>query len=429
MSTNNNEINEEKEPTIKLDSLKDIKTPEIEEESISDDGDKKYTTEEKFVITEDSSDEEEKDTNDNKEELVEKPVREPEDKKKNIKPINIIGAVAALVIILLIVVIATRGNKEKDTPKNNKKDENSYVSKLNKYLKNGSIDDEIKKALSSENIDTKEIKILSMDIDSDEDQELVAYAEDSEKKFILYFEVEEDIYHEDSLQVDSAQSIGYAYSLKDKEPYYYIEHEGLYTIIGYTKTVEKEEQFLEKYFPITKEYGNTPFLDNGEIYKLDKNLDVKKIDKEKITAESILKDNDTTLFKINEAANKYISDKEEAKRKQEEEEKAKKEAEEEAKKEAEKEAKKVLEFNGIKLHYGKYISNKESSITKVTLNEDGTGTVNDTPCTWKETKKAIFSSEETPVLTFKCDGKEYDFASQKDDNLANNGNIDLNFVE
>lgn len=423
MSTNNNEIDEEKEPTIKLDSLKDIKTPEIEDENFLDNSDKKYTTEEKFIISEDTSDEEEIDINNNNQEIAKEPVRDLENKKKNIKPIIIIAAVAVLVIVLLIVVLATRGNKEKESVNKDKKDENSYVSKLNKYLKSGSLDDEIKKALSSENINTKEIKILSMDIDSDDDQELVAYAEDSEKKYIFYFEVDEDIYLEDNFQVDSAQSIGYAYSLKDKEPYYYTEHEGLYTIIGYTKTVEKEESFLEKYFPITKEYGKTPILDNGQTYKLDKDLDVKKLDKDKITAESILEDNDTTLFKINEAANKYISDKEEAKRKQEEEEKAKKEAEEEAKKEA----KKVLEFNSLKLHYGKYLPNKKGTITKLTFNEDGTGTVNDTPCTWKEDK---YSKEESiPIIKFTCASEEYELLCIDNNKFQAGDDITLSYEE
>lgn len=439
MEVNKNmKIDEEKEPTKKLDNINNIVSPSIEEddEDFLDIGDRKKEND-KFVLSEtreyifnntEKEDEPvkriQKQENNNYEQPKEV-VREPEKKKMNKLVIPIIILIIAIVTVIITIILISKkdDNTSSNTNKKSSK-ENSYVTAISTSLKNGTLDKEIKKSMKSAGVDTDKVKMVSLDIDSDKQQELVIYAEDDTNKFILHFEVDEDVYLEDSYQVDSSQSIGYAYSLLDKDVYYYTEYNGLYTIIGYTKLVVKEDDFLNDYFPITKEYKKKPFLDNTITYNLDKDLDVKSLDEDKITSKTILEDNDTTLIKISEAADKYVEEREAAKKAKEEEERKLKEEEEAAKKAA-----KTLSLNENSLHYGKYLPSKKGEITKLTFNEDGTGTINDTLCTWEEGNKALLTNEEIPVLTFTCDDKTYDLTSFNNDSLSNGKNIELSYAE
>ena len=171
-----------------------------------------------------------------------------------------------------------------------------------------------------------------MDLDSDGDQGIVVYAEGSNTKAIIQLEVDGEVTYDDSFPVDTKDSIGYAYSNEKDETYWYTEFAKNYTIISSAKKIIKEEDFLQSYFSLTKTYKEKPVLNHCVDYKMDKELDVKQLEKDAITKEKLLKDNDIKEEEIKDAYKKYLTEKEEQEKKEKEEAEKKAKEEEERKK-------------------------------------------------------------------------------------------------
>ncbi len=286
---------------------KEIKTLDELEQNLIDEEDQEETLEE-----------------DNSEE-------EKEEETKEKKPINkkilIIGGIilAVILLIIIILVIVLNKNNNKEEPK--KSNESKFVTTLKESLKSGDFDDAIATGLSDTGIKADKVCIINMDIDSDDEQELVVYAEDSSKKGLLQLEIDDEITYDDHYLLDAKDSIGYAYSSEKSDYYWYTEVTKNYTIVSNAKKIIKEEDFLTYYFSLTKTYKEKPILDQCTEYNMDKKLDAKKLEKNAITNKMIIKDNKIDAESVKEAYNKYLKEKEEkdAKEKAEAEAKAKEE--------------------------------------------------------------------------------------------------------
>ncbi len=294
--------------------------------------------------------EEEKDTKEDKKEDKDKQEdkKDPENKPIDKKKILIIGGIVlALIIIIVIVLILTKGKK--DNVKEEKSNDTPFASAIKSSLKSGKFDKEIKEGLTEIGIDTKSVCLLSLDIDSDEEQELIAYAEDSKTKGLLHFEIYDDIALEDQYLLDAKDSIGYTYSSEKNANYWYTENAKTYTIISSAKKIIKEEDFLSNYFPLTKTYKEKPVLSECITYDLDKKLSVKKLEKSAITNKKFIKDNKIEESKVKEEFAKYA--------KEQEEKKAKEKADAEAKAKQEEQQKKLsgqLLLGNYTYRYGTY---------------------------------------------------------------------------
>ena len=326
-------------------------------------------------------------------------------KKSNKKKIIIISVLSLILIILIVVAVFLFLNK------NNKKDEpnrSEYYKAIEKELDNKTLGKKFDKALEKNNIDTASVKVISIDIDSDNKQDLVAYAEDSSKKYILNFDVSSNVTYEDSYQVTSSSSFGYAYSKEDKTTYYYTEYNGQYTVISDTKKIMSKEEFEENYYIVTNKYDNSDILSDSIDYDLDDDLDIEELENNKITKKGLLESNDLTTSSIEEKASKYFTDK------QEEKERLAKEQEEKEKQEAE-ERKKNAGFTvgNYTLKYGKYVGTLDEMKETIVLNYDRTATYDDSngrafTCTWSVGTawdgQDADSAVEAPAVNITCNG-------------------------
>ncbi len=326
-------------------------------------------------------------------------------KKSNKKKIIIISVLSLILIILIVVAVFLLLNK------NNKKDEpnrSEYYKAIEKELDNKTLGKKFDKALEKNNIDTASVKVISIDIDSDNKQDLVAYAEDSSKKYILNFDVSSNVTYEDSYQVTSSSSFGYAYSKEDKTTYYYTEYNGQYTVISDTKKIMSKEEFEENYYIVTNKYDNSDILSDSIDYDLDDDLDIEELENNKITKKGLLESNDLTTKSIEEKASKYFTDK------QEEKERLAKEQEEKEKQEAE-ERKKNAGFTvgNYTLKYGKYVGTLDNLKETIVLNYDRTATYDDSngrtyTCTWSVGTawdgQDADSAVEAPAVNITCNG-------------------------
>lgn len=355
-------------------------------------------------------------------------------KEKNNKKLYIIlGTVAiiiVLIIIILIVILPKKSTENSEVDKNQSekkaKKGSQFVETINKSLENGDLEKEINKALNDCNVETKSLSLLSIDIDSDDKEELIAYIEGNNKKYLLQFKVTDEVSYEDSFQLDSKDSFGYTYSIENDKNYWYTIYSGNYTIIEPQKKVIKEEIYLDNYFTIATVYKNTPILNNGVEYDLVTKFDAEEIEKDKITEKILLDDNKITKSEIKPAAEKYIKDKQDAIDKAKKEEEEKKKAEEEA---AKKEEESRFKLEGKTLHYGKYTQDPAVIIGYVIINSNGSGEIDGNSCTWKFGKHdfAQDSSEkqEKDSVNFTCTDGDYHFTAFEDDKLGNGGEIDL----
>ena len=308
------------------------------------------------ILEEEEEEQEETETEEIEEQEEKKEENKPEKKEDNKekKPIDnqklifiIGGVVLALIIIIVIIVLLTRGKKE-DT-KEEKNNDSPFATAIKSSIKSGEFDKSIKEGLNEIGIDTKSVCLLSLDIDSDDEQELIAYAEDSKAKGLLHFEIYDDIALEDQYLLDAKDSIGYTYSSEKNTNYWYTEHAKSYTIISSAKKIIKEEDFLINYFPLTKTYKEKPILNECITYDFDKKLSVKKLEKGAITNKKLIKDNKIDQTKVKEEYTKYA--------KEQEEKKAKEKAEAEAKAKQEEQQKKLsgqLKIGDYTYKYGTY---------------------------------------------------------------------------
>ena len=259
------------------------------------------------------------------EETKEEPSKEePKEVKKDKKKIILIVSGIILGVLLLIVLLVLLLPKKKDTKIDTEEpSESNFVTVIKQSIKDDTFDDTIKDALKKNDLSTEVVYLLSLDIDSDEAQELVAYAEGNNKKYILQFEIDEEITLEDSFPVDTKESLGYAYSSERASNYWFSIFEKNYTIISSAKKIIKEEDFISNYYILTTKYKENNILDNTQEYKFDSKLDVEQLEKNQITNDKLLKDNNIDKDTIKDSYSKYVSDKkeQEAKEKQEAEEK------------------------------------------------------------------------------------------------------------
>ncbi|MBR6136544.1 MAG: hypothetical protein IKQ06_00115 [Bacilli bacterium] len=313
---------------------KEIKTiSELEEKETTPVEEQVENVEEQVETTKEETVEETTETpvEEVKESTTEEPVITEEKSPKNKKKIILIvgGIILGLIIIIILVVLLTHKGDKEDNKKTKKNNDSPFVTTMKASLKDGSFDKEIKKGLTENEINADSVCILNMDIDSDLEQELVVYAEEGTKKAIFQLEVDEIVALEDSFPVDTKDSLGYVYSSERKENFWYTESQKNYTIISSAKKIIKEDDFLNNYFALTKTYEEKPILDHCKEYKLDGDLDAKKLEKSAITNEKVLEDNKIKEEEIADAYAKYIKEKteKEAKEKEEAEKKAKEEAE------------------------------------------------------------------------------------------------------
>ena len=193
------------------------------------------------------------------EKVIVEDVEKEEKKQAKKKKISIIIIIIVLVVIILgiiaaFIVPAFLVDKKENTVQPRITSKNPYEAAIKTALEDGSLAKEIKKALETNSIQAKQVELLSFDIDSDDDQELIAYAEDDTKKFLLQFEVDEYVIYEDSYPVDSKDAIGFVYSYPQENIFWETESSGKHTIISDTKYIVQEDIFLNDYYVITKTY-------------------------------------------------------------------------------------------------------------------------------------------------------------------------------
>ncbi len=413
------ELNNEEEQTKEV-SLEDLTNSEKEAEE-------ELTVDEE---QEENIEEEQTEEKESKKVKDDKTKTEPTKKLKKKTLYIIIGVVAALIILItVLVVVLLPKDKEEGTKTTDKKDKttgSAYVQAIKKSLESGDLAKEISKALNDSSVDTNKINLISMDIDSDDKQELVAYVEDSSKKYILQFEVGDEVTYEDSFQVDTKDSLGYTYSTKDDETYWYTVSSSNYTIIKKQKKVIKEEDYMNEYFTIINTYKNVPILNNAIEYDLVTPFDVEKLEKDEITKEKLLEDNKIKESEIKPAAEKHFREKQEEEEQKKKEEEEKKKAEEEA---AKKEAESSFKLEGKTLHYGKYSTDPAIIIGYVIINSNGSGEIDGNSCTWQFGKHDFAQdssgAKEMDSVNFTCTDGTYSFTAFEDDKLGNGGEIDL----
>lgn len=427
------ELDEDYEPTKKIENLTRIEE-ELEEEYNEESEEEQEETEDEDNDNEDETDEEESNddtnkskqnnksnkikhnkshkshnkekNNDNeKEDSDDKKDKEKTKKKSNKKKIIIISVLSVILIILIAVAVFLFLNK------NNKKDEpkrSAYYKTIEKELDNKTLGEKFDKALAKNDIDAGSVKIISIDIDSDNKQDLVAYAEDSSKKYILNFNVSSSVTYEDSYQVTSSSSIGYAYSKEDKNTYYYTEYNDQYTVISDTKKIMSKEDFEENYYVVTTKYDNSNILDDAIDYDLDDDLDIEELENNKITKKSLLKSNNLTTSTVEDKAIKYFTDK------QKEQEQLAKEKEEQEKEAAEERKKNAgFTLGEYVMKYGKYVGTLDDMKETITLNYDSTATFESSngttyTCTWTvgtaTDGQDASTAVEAPAVNITCNG-------------------------
>lgn len=426
------ELDEDYEPTKKIEDLTRIEEKLDEEYNEDDEINEDIETEEDDNENENEDDEgnegnnrlnsnkksnkikhkkshknhnKEKNNDEEKEEYENKRDKDKNKKKSNKKKIIIISVLSIILIILIAVAVFLLLNK------NNKKDEpkrSEYYKTIAKELDNKTLGDKFDKALAKNDIDAGSVKVISIDIDSDNKQDLVAYAEDSNKKYILNFDVSSSVTYEDSYQVTSSSSIGYAYSKEDKNTYYYTEYNNQYTVISDTKKIMSKEEFEENYYVVTTKYDNSNILDDAIDYDLDDDLDIEELENNKITKKSLLKSNNLTTSTVEDKAIKYFTDK------QKEQEKLAKEKEEQEKLEAEERKKNAgFTLGEYTMKYGKYVGTLSDMKETITLNYDLTATYESSDgktytCTWTvgtaTDGQDALTAVEAPAVNLTCNG-------------------------
>lgn len=322
--------------------------------------------------------------------------------KKKIWMIGGIGTGVLLLIILAIVLIPKNGTQSTQLKVVDSTD-SKFASVMKKALKSGDFDRVLKEGLNENEIETDSVCLLRMDLDSDGDQGLVAYAEESDKKILIQIEVDGNIYYDDSYPLDTKDSLGYAYSSEKEENYWYTEHEKNYTIISSAKKIIKEEDFLSSFFPLTKTYQQKPVLSNCMEYHFDKKLDVEKLEKNVLTENLLLKDNNMKKEDIKEAYKKYLEEKEEEEKKKQEEEEQKKQEEEEQRK-----ITGTLKIGEKNYKYGAYklYTQEGSEDGTMYLYSDGTCVYKDVDCKYQIGEVRNETDELVPGITLN-NGKSF----------------------
>lgn len=343
------------EITKEIKNLDEIETPPVEEEK-----------EQEIIPQTDPPIEEEK----------------KDEKSKKKKKVLIIGGIVVgiIIIILLIVLLLPKDKKESSTKKTSQENGSKFVTAIKNSIESGEFDKEINEGLQESGVTADSVCILRMDLDSDGDKDLVAYAEGNNKKTLIQFDVDDRVSYEDYYLLDSKDSLGYVYSSETEENHWYTEHEKNFTIISSAKKIIKEEDFLSNYFSLTKTYQQKPILNHCIEYKFDNELDVETLEENTITEKDLLEDNNIKSDEIKEAYKKYLTEKTEKEKKEKE------EAEKKAKEEAEqKKVTGTFTLGNNTYNYGLYkIYNAENEeVGEVSIYSDGTCICNGVACTYQ----------------------------------------------
>ena len=101
------------------------------------------------------------------------------DKRRKIIVVSIIVFLIVALGITCFFLFGNKSHKEKShIEKRVTNDYSSFVNTINDSITNGDFDKEISKALKDVEINTSELFFICLDIDSDDDNELVAYVEE-----------------------------------------------------------------------------------------------------------------------------------------------------------------------------------------------------------------------------------------------------------
>ena len=335
------------------------------------------------------------------------------DKRRKI----IIGSIiiSLIVIIAIIVFVVLNNNKSKTSiEKRVTSDYSTFVNTINDSISNGDFDKEINKALKEIKINTNELYFVCIDIDSDEDNELVAYVEEGNEKYILIFEIDEEVLYDDSFKVNSKDSLGYAYSFSDDKNYWFTDYVSEYTIIKHPKRVIKVNDFLDNFYTITKTYKGSSIFDNAVLYKSGYKIDVKKMEEDAITEDKVLEDNTTNQDKVKEAATLYKNEKDK--------EKLDKELEQQRREVESEDQDNIFTLNNKLMNYGTYKEISAASYGNFVIHKNGTCEIGGTTCSWSYgTYDFGLGSAEQSIEVHK-ENEVIHFTSRGDNTLTNGSN-------
>lgn len=306
-----------------------------------------------------------------------------EKKKLSKKKIVIISIIVVLVIAILITSILIIFKKDKKKPK----EKDTFGDIVSKRAKDGSLNKRIETGLLKYEIEPEYVKLMGIDIDSDNDKELVVYAEDEKNKIFIQLDVDmkdKSIDYQETYPANSFDSLKYVYSIKDDENYWSIEYGDDRTIISDKDTLVTSENFDNDYYVITNEYNEGVIFENATFYYLkEKEVSANELNEASFTNKELLKDNGITQKEVKESAEKYQK---ERKEKQEEE---KKKEEEEKKQEEEKKKQEqtnnTFTVEGKILKYGKYTAVEKIVYDNLIINRDKTAVLDGKGCSWSKT--------------------------------------------
>lgn len=217
------------------------------------------------------------------------------------KKIIIISIILVIVILVGILLLPNQKNKNKSSKSK------SFEDIVEKKLKDGTLEKELRKTIpESYNFTTKtKTTAKEMDIDSDNEKELVVYAE-ADINYLVILEVDtknENIQAISGFGTESDKVIGYAYSIQDKNNYWFIYCNGSndkFIIKDGVNQQTGEYDFINHYYVIEENIVN-------EFISFD--LDKKEISKDKlkesnITNKEILERNNLVKEQLEEKASK-----------------------------------------------------------------------------------------------------------------------------
>ena len=104
--------------------------------------------------------------------------------------------------ILLLLLVPKKDNSSTQFRAENAND-SKFATAVKQALKSGDFDQALKMGLSESMIETNSVCLLRMDLDSDGDQGLVAYAEGTNGKTLIQLEVDGNVYYDDVYPLDA----------------------------------------------------------------------------------------------------------------------------------------------------------------------------------------------------------------------------------
>ena len=353
------------------------------------------------------------------EEAVDEPVIqrvidvEEEKKQKKLKIVLIIvGAIVGITLLILLMILLFSPSKKKSDVQHREIEDSSFSGIINRSIKEGEFDRELESALKSLSMNTNKAYLLSMDLDSDDNLDLVAYVEDENKKYLLQFEVDEEVLLEEAYPLTNKESFGYVYSLSQNISNWCSVNDEQYTIIHHRRMVLKSDDFFKEYYIVTQNYNDQKVLNNAIEYVINEDFDASLLEKIKITKESLLENNQMTTMDMRNKAEEYF--------KQRKEEEEKNNAEALKAKELEEQKNEVFGLNGVILRYGTYVQ-ESGSYGNLVLNKNGSCMIGSLECKWS-LSSYDFSSGSVPAILIQFNDIDLYVSSWSSNNLTDKNN-------